>query len=321
MRLGSGLRICVTGERGFALLAVMLVLALLGVIAGEFAFSMRLEASMVRSYRDEMIGRHLVEAAVQQAIREILTNFQVVGMEEDGTVTFFRLPARPLPRLERSAVALGRGTFTYRITDEEARINLNTAPPIRLDRLLATLGVEKENRDVVNDSLQDWKDPNEFHRANGAESDYYLRLPIPYRSRNGPLQSVAELLQIRGVTQELYAGTGEAAGLAEFVTVHSAAQVNINTASPTVLQALGLSEAEITEIVASRRATPYAAVPPRFAGRGLGISTRTFRVEAEASVDGQVTARVLAVVRKQTDAAGHPVGTILSWRPGAGGRP
>lgn len=276
---------------------------------------------MVRSYRDEMIGRHLAEAAIQQAIREILTDFQVVGMDEDGTLTFFRLPARALPRLERSAVALGRGTFTYRITDEEARINLNTVPPSRLDRLLAILGVEKENRDVVNDSLQDWKDPNEFHRANGAESDYYLKLPVPYRSRNGPLQSVTELLQIRGVTRELYAGTGEGPGLAEFVTVHSAPQLNINTASPTVLQALGLSEAEITEIVASRLTTPYPSVPPRFAGRGLRVLTRTFRVEAEGIVDGQVTARVLATVQKQTDPTGRPVGTILSWSPGAGGRP
>ena len=56
-------------QRGFALLAVMLVLALLGVVVGEFAFAMRLEATMVKNYLEEIVGRHLVEAAVQQAIR------------------------------------------------------------------------------------------------------------------------------------------------------------------------------------------------------------------------------------------------------------
>src|SRR6185295_18982670 len=56
-----------TSERGFALIAVMLVLALLAVVVTEFAFSARLEASMVRAYRDGVQARHLAEAGVQQA--------------------------------------------------------------------------------------------------------------------------------------------------------------------------------------------------------------------------------------------------------------
>lgn len=309
------------GQRGFALVAVMLVLALLGVIVGEFAFAMRLEATMVRSYREEIVGRHLAEAAVQQAIREILTDSQVVGLADEGLLTFFRLPARALPRLGRSEVALGRGTFSYRITDEEARINLNTAPPDRIDRLLTTLGVDKQARDVINDSLQDWKDPNDLHRLNGAESDHYLRLPVPYRARNANLGDIAELLQIRGMTPELYFGRSGEPGLAEFVTVHGAGQVNINTASPTILKALGLSDAEVSEIVQARSTTPYATVPPRFVGRGLSIASRTFRVEAQGFVGGELTARVVAIVQKRSDQAGQPGGVILSWNPVAGGRP
>ncbi len=322
-RLGSGMRICVTGERGFALLAVMLVLALLGVIAAEFAFAMRLEATMVKSYREEIIGRHLVEAAVQQAIREILTDSQLVGVADDGALTFFRLPARALPRLPRSEAPLGRGTFAYRITDEEGRINLNTAPPDRFDRLLLVLGVDKQARDIINDSLQDWKDPNELHRLNGAESDYYLKLPVPYRSRNANLEDVAELLQIRGVTPEIYFGREREPGLAEFVTVHGAGpagQVNINTAPPTVLKALGLSDAEVSQIVQTRERTPYAQLPGQFGGRGLSISSRTFRVEAQGFVEGQLTARVVAIVQKRTDQRGQLAGVILSWNPVAGER-
>ena len=311
-------------QRGFALLAVMLVVALLGVIVGEFAFAMRLEATMVKSYREEIVGRHLVEAAVQQAIREILTDSQAVGLADKDLITFFRLPARPLPRLPRSEEPLGRGTFSYRITDEEARINLNTAPPDRIDRLLLVLGVDKQVRDVINDSLQDWKDPNDLARLNGAESDYYLKLPVPYRARNGSLEDVAELLQIRGVTPEIYYGREREPGLAEFVTVHGAGQVNqvnINTASPTVLKALGLSDAEVSEIVQARSVAPYPSVPARFAGRGLTISTRTFRIEARGWVDGQLVGKVTAIVQRRVDASGQPSGVILSWNPLAGGRP
>lgn len=309
------------GERGFALLAVMLVLALLGVVAAEFAFAMRLEATMVKSYREEIVGRHLVEAAVQQAIREILSDFQLVGVSDEGILTLFRLPARALPRLERSAVPLGRGTFSYRITDEEGRINLNTAPPDRVDRLLLVLGVDKQTRDIINDSLQDWKDPNDLHRINGAESDYYLKLPVPYRARNGNLGDVAELLQIRGVTPELYFGRSGEPGLAELVTVNGAGQVNLNTAPPTVLKALGLSDAEVSEIVQARSTTPYASVPPRFVGRGLSIASRTFRVEAQGFVDGQLTARAVAILQKRADQGGQPAGVVLSWNPVGGGRP
>ena len=121
-------------DRGFALLAVMLVLALLGVVVTEFAVSMRLEASMVRSYRDGVVATHLAEAAVQQAIREILGPGDVQAPDLDGTLVFFRaqagsaFPVR-LPKLPRERVALGAGEFSYRITDEESRINLNTAAP------------------------------------------------------------------------------------------------------------------------------------------------------------------------------------------------
>jgi len=310
----------VKGERGFALLAVTLVLALLSVIVGEFAFSMRLEATMVRSYREGVVGGHLAEAAVQQAIREILTDSQVVGLADDA-LTFFRLPARALPHLPRSGVPLGRGTFSYRITDEEARINLNTAPPDRVDRLLLVLGMDKQTRDIINDSLQDWKDADELRRANGAESEDYLRLPVPYRARNANLEDVAELLQIRGVTPELYYGRDGAPGLAELVTVRGSGLVNINTAAPTVLRALGLSDAEVAEIIQARAVTPYSSVPARFTGRGLSISTRTFRVEAEGLVNGERTARVVAIVQKATDPSGQPRGVIVSWNPTPGGRP
>lgn len=312
------------GERGFALLAVMLVLALLGVVVTEFAYSMRLEATMARSFTESVIGLHLAEAALEQAIREILTGAPLVALpREEPLLTFFRSPTQPLPRLPRSEVRLGPGQFAYRITDEEARLNLNTAPPDRVDRLLASLGLDKQARDTINDSLQDWKDPNEEHRLNGAESeDTYLKHPVPYRARNGPLEDVAELLQIKGVTRALYFGSADEPGLVELVTVNGTGQVNINTAPEPVLKALGLSEADVSEIVQSRSIAPYATVPPRFTGRGFAATSRTFRVEAAGWVGGTVRVRGLAIVQKTSEAgARQPAVTILSWNPNPPGRP
>lgn len=315
-----------TNERGFALLAVMLVLTLLGVVVTELSMSMRLEASMVRSYKEDMLATHLAEAGVQQAMREIVGPGEIQALDENGTLVFLRvasgapLPLK-LPMLPRERVALGAGEFSYRITDEEARINLNSAPPDRIDRLLTAAGVDKPARDIIRDSLQDWKDPDDLRRLNGAESeDFYLKLPVPYRARNGPLQDTAELLQIRGVTREMYRGTPGQPGLADLVTVAGGGTANMNTASNVVLRALGFSDAEISDITGSRGSSPYAAVPPRYTGRGLTVGSATFRIEAEARVSGEPRARIVAIVQRR---AGQSIGSataamrvaVLSWRP------
>jgi len=301
-------------ERGFALLVVLLVVALVAVIGAEFAYSMRLEAAAVRAYKNGIIGSHLAETALEQAIREIVADAPLLAEEEDGLLTFYTADRRPLPRLRRAKAEFGGGRYSYRITDEEARLNINNSPPDRIDRLLQTLGLEKEVRDTIVDSIQDWRDPNEEHRANGAESDdYYLKLPVPYRARNANIESITELLQIKGVTPAIYNGTKDRPGLASLVTVRGSGPVNMNTAGAAVLTALGLSTAEITEIEQSRHnAGPFAAVPGKFGGRNLSVATRTFRVEAEGIVDDRVAARLTAIVQKRTDVE-PPSVAVLEW--------
>jgi len=318
---------CVTrlarDEKGFALLAVTLVMALLGVVVTELAFSMRLEAAMVRSYRDAVIARHLAEAGVQQAIREVLTDSTVQGIDDDGQVTFYRAPqagaaAKALPRLPRSHVPLGSGEFSYRITDEEGRLNINASQPGTLTRLLSALEVEKTESDIIVDSIEDWRDQNDLARINGAESDYYLKLPVPYRPRQGNLQDVAELLQIRGITPELYWGHDDKLGLVDLVTVRSRGlAININTAPPLVLKALGLSDAEIGNIVQSRTPQPYPSVPTLYTTRGqFTVNSATFRIEAEGVIGGEPRARLVAIVQKILGAptAAAPVLIVYSWR-------
>ncbi len=302
-------------ERGVALIVVLLVMALVGVVGAEFAYSMRLEASAVRAYKDQILGSHLAEAAVAQALREIVGDSAYVTPDEHGLLTFYTSDGLPLPQLPREKVDFGGGQYSYRLTDEEARINLNTSTPDRIDRLLNfCLGLDKSDRDVIGDSLLDWRDANEEHRLNGAESeDFYLKLPLPYRAHNANLESVTELLQIHGVLEKpaIFYGTEERPGLRDVVTVKTPGQVNINTATPCAMQALGLSDAEISEIMQSRSLAPYTT-PGRFGGRGFRATTQTFRIEAQGIVDGRVAARVSAIVQKRPQGT-PPTVAILEW--------
>jgi general secretion pathway protein K len=310
-------------QGGFALLAVTLVLALLGVVVTELAFSMRLEAAMVRSYRDGILARNLAEAAIHQGLREVLDEATVHGLDEDGQVVFYQVAQtgavpKPLPKLPRSHVQLGPGEFSYWITDEEARLNLNAPQPGALERLLTALEVDKQERDVIIDSVEDWRDPDDLARINGAESDYYLQLPVPYRPRNFGLQDVAELLQIKGITPELYYGHDETPGLVDLLTVRSRGLININTAPKLILKAVGLSDAEISNIIQSRASQPYSVVPALYTTRArLAVNSATFRIEAEGVIAGEPRARLVTIVQKSIGApfGAAPVVVVYCWRP------
>lgn len=295
-------------ERGFALIAVLLVLALLGIVGAEFAYSMRLEASAMRSWRDGIAAGHLAEAGVEQATREIAADFAFVGPGDGGRLTFYNKEGVPFPPLARIRVPLGPGAFSYVITDEQARININVASAERIDKVLQCLGIDKIERDKIADSILDWIDTNEEHRTNGAESDdYYLTLPTPYRARNGPIESMNELLQIKGITPALFKGIDGKPGLGDVFTSRGGAQVNANTAGPLVFCGMGVSDAEIGEMSQSR---PYLTLPGRLGGRGFLITTQTFRIDAEGIVDGRPRASLTAIVQKQRNVPGSPI-TVL----------
>jgi type II secretory pathway component PulK len=308
-------------ERGFALVAVLLVLAFVAIIGAEFAFAMRLEATAARVYKENLIAGHLAEAALEQAIREIVANYRYVGLgnekdpdaDKDCPLVFYGQDAGPLKRLPRKNVPLGGGQFSYCITDEESRVNLNNAPPDRLARLLEAIGLEKSDRDTILDSLADWRDPNEEHRLNGAESeDTYLKLPVPYRSKNANLDSAAELVQIKGITPKVLEGTNGKPGLAALVTVVTPGQVNINTVGKEVARALNVGDADFNDIEQTRRNGLFTTASGKFAGKGFSTSSRTFRIEAQGLIEGQVRARLTAVVQKRNDQNGESV-VVREW--------
>ncbi len=62
----------------------------------------------------------------------------------------------------------------------------------------------------VADAILDWLDEDDLPRPLGAEfDDYYLHLPTPYKPTNGPIESIEQLLLVRGVTPQLLFGYDE----------------------------------------------------------------------------------------------------------------
>ncbi|OQX17073.1 MAG: hypothetical protein BWK76_10775 [Desulfobulbaceae bacterium A2] len=125
------------------------------------------------------------------------------------------------------------------------------------------------------EALADWIDTDDSPRPGGAESSWYQGQGGGYACRNGPVTSLEELLLIRGMTRGLLFGDSAHPGLADFITVTGQdGRVNINTAPPEVLLALGASNGQTADMVAfrAREANRKQIEQPDWPRRQLNIS-------------------------------------------------
>jgi len=89
--------------------------------------------------------------------------------------------------------------YAYGLTDEAGKINLNSASE---EMLLNLPGMTAE----LAASIIDWRDEDSEVSAGGAEDEYYLLQSEPYNCKNGSLQTVEEILLIKGASEELLYG-------------------------------------------------------------------------------------------------------------------
>ncbi len=141
------------------------------------------------------------------------------------------------------------GQFVVRIDDEQGKVPLQRlvhdgAVDENVRGLLLRLlklpefKLEGNKAEEMVDSIIDWIDENSDVTGQGAESSYYQSLPQPYTAKNAPLDCIEELLMIKGITREIYMGTSEKPGLAQFVTIYGSGAVNPSTAQKMILRAL-----------------------------------------------------------------------------------
>ncbi len=263
-------------QKGIALMAVLWVLVLLIALATEFAFSMKMEVNTTRNYKEDTESYYLSKAGLNLALAELFKEARFHSIHgEHGWISGNIIPAStanestPSPGQEESKVEqtpgqeklgeavqdfdivnrtdieLENGSITYTIRDENGRISINSANKNTLDKLLEFSGVEdKIERSTISDSIKDWIDTDKNHRLNGAEDDYYQTQNPPYYAKNGPIETIDELLKIRGITEEILYGSKEnndenkKTGIVNHLTVYKISAVNPNTASKEVLNIL-----------------------------------------------------------------------------------
>ena len=271
----SGLRDLVFGMRsseGVALIMVLWVIAILSVVALEFCFAMRTEIHITNNYKEELQLYAMAEGGVQRAILELIYKHDTRVQQVRKAPKLEEVPEVPSDKKEWVAdgrpyiVPFEQGTCEIKMVSEAGKVNINAVSESRLRKIIDLLGLEEEARDIVVDSILDWRDPNDFHRVNGAEDEYYQSLKEPFHCKNGNLDSIEELLLVRGVTPDLFYGKRELkkeeeeekktdrVGLRDLFSIYSTGeQVDINSATPIVLKfVLGIPTEVSQQVVKAR---------------------------------------------------------------------
>lgn len=264
-------------KSGIALIVVMIAVFVLSVLAGAFAYSMKVETKLALNSNNqadlEWIGRSGVEYARWMLAQTMNCPYDSLNQKWAGGPGGTCDTNGPLAEAVLDHIPVGpNSSFSVKIIDLERKVNVNTADQATLDQVMRVIGGDADVGPAIVDGILDWIDRDDNTHVNGAESDYYEGLTPPYEAKNGPIDDLSELLLIKGITEnkEIYsseyaniprydrfgnqiAPKEYAAHLVDVFTPISTGKININTADSVVLQAIpGVDEALAAQIIKVR---------------------------------------------------------------------
>src|SRR5215467_8072993 len=135
-------------QRGIALIIVMISIFVLAVLAGGFAYSMKVETKLARNRNSETdlewLGRSGVEYARWILAQQLLVAnepYDALNQVWAGGSGGIGTTNSPLLNVQKD-VHLGNGSFTWTITDLERKININLANEAILQQAMVSMGVD-----------------------------------------------------------------------------------------------------------------------------------------------------------------------------------
>lgn len=187
----------------------MVMILVLSVLAGGFAYSMKVETKLAKNTALDTDLQWLGRSGVELA-RYVLS--QQANIPEPFDSLKQKWAGGPgnsndiLADITLENNPVGDGTVSIKIVDAERKLNINSANDAVIQQALTLIGVDAATFSVIVDSIKDWRDRDESQSLAGAESDYYLNLSPPYVAKNGPIGDLTELLLVKGVTPEIFWG-------------------------------------------------------------------------------------------------------------------
>lgn len=221
-------------RNGSILLIVLVTVAILALSVLSFSSLMLVEEKAARVLTRQVQSKHLADSGVEYArvylARPDAEIHESGGLWDNGD-SFRGVPAVADINNPQRKAEIGRFTLVapninddgvpegrrYGLVDESSKININVLPyydfyerirdpdsePVIARDILMSLPDMTEG---IADAILDFVDAGMEKREYGCESEYYNGLSPAYNAKDGPLDSIDELLLVRDVTPELLFG-------------------------------------------------------------------------------------------------------------------
>jgi len=324
----TGLR----NERGAALILVILMVSIIVAVTMELNASSRANIYEAANFRDRIKTLYIAKSGFSAAGTLLLRdNNNFDALTEIWARTEILSPYS-------AQLFEGDGHCTLIIEDESGRIPVhkivngsayNQQYRDILVRFLSLpeFDLKPDQVETIIDSIKDWLDSDEDMSSRGAESAHYQTLSPPYNSKNGPLDSIDELLLVHGITPEIFFGSEGRPGIRDFLTVYGDGQININTAPKMVLRALSVDiTPERAEEMDNYRRDPANSLSDRIwytkadtmsgitlADNLISIKSKNFRISSTGNL-ASMRETVSGVIERDTD--GKKL-KVLFWKTGS----
>ena len=278
------------GSRGTALVAVLWIVSLLATIVVSFVMTLRTEAVVAGNQIGNAEARALADAGFYRVVLELVA---------EGT----DLPRDGSPR----EWAFADGRVLVSIQAEGGKVDLNGADMHLLTGLFAAAGTVAPQ--ALANAVIDFRDTDDEPLPGGGEDADYRAAGLPHEAKDRPFERRDELLQVIGVTRELYDA------LLPAITVYTRSRgIDPTSAPPLALAALQNTNAQSAASLAELsnglgRENPLSDSPYSVPSR---IPVVTIRAEA-TTFSGAVFAReaVVALTPNLRQAI-H----VLTWEQG-----
>jgi len=274
------------GSRGSALLAVLWVSAALAAVAFSLSSTVRGETERTSTALDGLRSEYLAAGGIWRATDELLWALQNPtnpGEPKPVTALDFTFPS---------------GVVHVDLVPEAAKLNVNGAPPEELYRLLVALGQDPTEARNLAVTIAAARGP----AVPGAN----LGAVPSFGARHASFEEIEELLQVPGVTPDLFYGTylpsfeigpgprlTRRPGLEDCLSVFgSSDRIDANTAQPAVLAAIGLSPDFINMLLERRRNGPLTEQQLVALAAGAGPAGPRLSVGGRSIITMKATARL-----------------------------
>ena len=272
-------------QKGVALIAVLWVTAFLAAIASTVAHQSRTSLQLTKNRIDMLEMKQVAESAILLRVADEINS----PSNASNSLGDLLIPSLP----EGIRVQLS-------IEDEAGKIDLNSAPAVVIQSLFLEVGLDEDQSLSLTNAILDWRDEDEFTRANGAEDVDYFKAGYTYGSKDADFERIEELQLVYGMSAELFSI------LSPYLTVYTQDfGVNVSVASDLVKRvvsnaALLSQPLEDGELIEDQE---------EFTSLTQGY---VYNVQAKATASSGVNHQLSAIVRIERGNIYEPF-TVLKW--------